>query len=77
MLDISIGGVAFTLATAIDPGSVLDIELRNSQRLVTVVRRVRVIAHQPHHERGWKLRCQFLEQLSFDEVSCLSLAPTA
>lgn len=76
MLDISIGGVAFALGEPIEPGRLLDVELRNSQRLVAVVRRVSVVAHQPHGENRWKILCRFLQSLSFDEVSRLSLEPT-
>lgn len=76
MLDVSLGGVAFAAIEPMDPGSLLDIELRNPQRLVAVVRRIRVIARQPHPELGWKIFCQFVQPLSFDEVSFLRVEPT-
>lgn len=76
MLDVSLGGVAFATCEPIDPGSVLDVELRNSRRLVAIVRRVRVVTRQPHPEQGWRILCQFLDPLSFEEVSRLSVEPT-
>jgi hypothetical protein len=77
MLDVSIGGVAFALKVPIDAGTVLDLEMRHPQRMVSIVRRIQVIEHLSLCEDQWKILCRFIEPLSLDEVSRLSLVPTA
>lgn len=76
VLDLSIGGVAFAAPEPIEPGCLLDVEMRHPDRPGAVVRRVRVIDQQKQGNDCWKTHCRFLHPLTFAEVSCLSIEPT-
>jgi hypothetical protein len=66
---ISTGGLNLTLGRRFERGSGLSIELPTEDGRATVLARVNDVS--PHDEGGWLLGCDFISELSDEEVECV------
>jgi len=76
MVDVSLKGTAFLLAQPVDAGRQLLLQLSHRQRQTDVVRSVTVADCRPEADGLWRILCEFQSQLSFEELTQLSVEPT-
>jgi hypothetical protein len=72
VLDISAGGVCMLLNRPFEPGTVLTLQLENSEQGCTRTLLVHVVHVRPHSHSEWMVGCAFDSKVSEDDARALA-----